>query len=377
MIPKINSNINDLASQIIAMLEQYLAMFELRAVIHFEIEGCYVSSANGASLNFEQANVALQRANIHGHLVPEFWTNQWEFVSDFNGQSPLEEARSAERAMLIIPQIFKQQGISQTIISPVVWSGDSRRMVNGSRHFFAHDSRQVHIPNAIQLNVSVNNHRGENIIAQGNFGYRLQQSFIETSQSCALLYLPEPMAYERLLLKEKYGLSDELCSPSDISGGHQGSIALYLNKGKHNQIMGETPLLYDQHQKVILSTVDWRKTARVEHRLGASSRFYNPYMNVIYALLNVIEAVSNEKAGKEIRCGSQRYYLPQNLHGGDNDIGAVELFNNESWFAQRINKIESYLIKMQESPVAREYQGLGEQLKQMFLAQYQQVKLIY
>lgn len=375
-MPKINLMVNQLARQVIVLLEQYLHTLGFQAVVHFEIEGCYRSN-NGTILDFDMANRELKYAGVQGKLVPEFWQQQWEFVSDFNGQTPLVEAQSADKAIKLIPHLFKKQGITETVISPVVFNGDTRRMIKGSKQFFTHEKRHVHIPNAIQLNVSVNDGDGENIVAKDSFGQRLQQCFINTSQQCALLYLPEPLAYERLLLKEKYGLDDELCSPSDISGGHQGSIALYLEKGKHNQMMGATPLLYDHHQKVILNTVNWRKTARVEHRLGASSRFYNPYINVVYALLNVIDTLNNESTTHTSSGAKQGYCLPQCLYDSEQGLGAVELFAGESWFAHRINKIERYLYQTGVNPQGFEYQTLGDKLKRAYLSQYQRTELIY
>lgn len=376
MIPKVSSEVTKLAIDVIELLECYLENLGYQAVVHFEIEGCYASD-NGTSLDFDLANKALKQAGIQGTLVREFWHNQWEFVSNFAGQTPLQEAHSVAKAIKMLPQIFNKQGINQTIIAPVVWNGDSKRMVKGSRQLFTHENRQVHIPNAIQLNVSINNAQGNNIIARQGVGQRLQQCFINSSASCALLYLPEPMAFERLLLKEKYGLDDELCSPSDISGGHQGSVALYLDKGKHNQLMGETPLLYDQHQKVILSDIDWRKTARVEYRLGASSRFYNPYINVVYALLNVIDALTNADSVPETMSANQAHVLPRCLEDTDQALGAISQFARENWFAQRIDEIEQYVNRVGDGICATSVQSLGARLKQVYLAQYQQVKLIY
>ncbi len=357
-----------LTVQAIILLQNHIKKLGFIPVIHFELEGCYQLdvSIKKFSLNYPRINRQLANAGIDGELVPEYWRNQWEYVSLFNGQSPLKEAENLSQALKILPRLFAEQGIYKTLIKPVVWAGDKGKLANGSGDIFTPETRAVHIPNAVQMNISAIDSEGKNIIIDGGFGEYLQQCFLDTSLNCSLIYLPEEEAFERLALKSKYGLAAELCSPIDISGGHQGSIALYKEVGKHNQAMGEEPLLYDHNNNVLVSQQNWQKTARIEHRLGASSIQYNAYFNIIYALLNLIDALEvykSDNCRRLLRKEVHQQDLPLSLY--DNNlttvVGAISLFENDNWFSESLNKLSG--------------QSLGDKIKQMILAPYQQ-KLI-
>jgi hypothetical protein len=368
-----------LSVQAIILLQNHIKNLGFTPVIHFELEGCYQLDVKMKefSLNFSRINRQLANAGIDGELVPEYWSNQWEYVSLFNGQSPLKEADNLRQAMTILPRLFAEQGIYKTLIKPVVWAGDKGKLANGSGDIFTTETRSVHIPNAVQMNISAIDREGNNIIIDGGFGEYLQQCFLDTSLNCCLIYLPEEEAFERLALKSKYGLAAELCSPIDISGGHQGSIALYKEVGKHNQAMGEEPLLYDHNNEVLVSQQNWQKTARIEHRIGASSIQYNAYFNIIYALLNLIDALEVYKSDSCVRLLREEAHqqdLPLSLYDNHftTDLGAISLFENDNWFSESLNKLSGQSSGRDE--ILRQ-PNLGDKLKQMILAPYQQ-KLI-
>jgi len=370
---------NALARKAIIIIQEYIAQLGFRPSIHFELEGCYQPPRNSHfCLSYSLINQQLQYLGIDGELVPEYWRNQWEYVSKFNRQSPLEEATNLTRAIANIPSLLSHQGVEHTLIKPVVWSGDQGKLAEGSGHIFTDDNRAVHIPNAIQMNVSAMNQYNENIIPNNYFGEFLQQCFMQTSLACSLLYLPEEEAFERLTLKERYGLAQELCSPVDISGGHQGSIALYKKVGKHNQKMGEQPLLFNEFNDVIVSKVDWIKTARIEHRLGASSLDYNAYVNVVYGLLNVVdalEAYATDSCELLLTREQSTIKLPESLYDTSGGFGAISLFKQDHWFDYSINTIQEKL-SMNDNVRAYGPDNLGTKLKQAIIALYQQDKLL-
>jgi len=370
-----------LEAQTISLLQQYIQQLGYNPNIHFELEGCFQLKAdnNNFSLNYSLINQQFVRAGVDGELVAEYWHNQWEYVSLFNGQSPLKEAENLTQALKIIPYILAKQGVDKTLIKPVVWAGDKGKLANGSSDIFTNETRAVHIPNAVQLNVSATDSLGNNIIYDQGFGEYLQQCFIDTSLNCCLIYLPEEEAFERLALKSKYGLAAELCSPIDISGGHQGSIALYKEVGKHNQAMGEEPILYDHNNKVLVSQQNWQKTARIEHRLGASSLQYNAYFNIIYALLNLIDALEVYKEGKcfqLLRKETHQQNLPCSLYDNalGKKVGAISLFESDSWFSESLNRISGRMLDVKNNQLSAQ-QPLGDKIKQMVLTPYKQ-KLI-
>ncbi|MFT5298457.1 MAG: hypothetical protein ACI9YH_004505 [Colwellia sp.] len=373
------NNTTSLTVQAIILLQNHIEKLGFTPVIHFELEGCYQLDVNikKFSLNYQRINRQLANAGIDGELVPEYWSNQWEYVSLFNGQSPLKEAENLSQALKFLPRLFAEQGIYKTLIKPVVWAGDKGKLANGSGDIFTTETRDVHIPNAVQMNISAIDREGNNIIIDGGFGEYLQQCFLDTSLNCSLIYLPEEEAFERLALKSKYGLAAELCSPIDISGGHQGSIALYKEVGKHNQAMGEEPLLYDHNNEVLVSQLNWQKTARIEHRIGASSIQYNAYFNIIYALLNLIDALEVYKGNncrRLLRKEAHQQDLPLSLYDNNltADTGAISLFENDNWFSESLNKLSGQFLGRNEIIGQSD---LGDKLKQMILAPYQQ-KLI-
>ena len=371
-----------LVTKAITLLQYYIENLGYKAQIHFELEGCYrVSGFNHKTpkLNFKKINQCLGELGIEGEIVSEYWRNQWEFVSLFNGQTPLKEAMNLHQVITKLPVLFKKihecDGVVETLIEPVVWSGDKGKLATGSSHIFTHDTRAVHIPNAIQLNVSVLDRKGNNLIAEDGFGEYLQYCFLSTSFECSLLYLPEEAAFERLALKTRYGLAQELCSPVDISGGHQGSVALYKKLGKHNQKMGEEPLLYDEYNKVLSVQQNWQKTARIEHRLGASSVNYNPYINVLYGLLNIIDAIDAYENNKYL---SLLEFVPVSLPSSlftnqekAKNLGAIDIFKASSWFSESLNSIQDKCSKLKSNTAIDCPMQLGDKIKQMILNSYQ------
>ncbi len=372
--------INHLAQKIILLQQQYIKQLGFLAHVHFELEGCFdLKNANINQVDLAKLNQLLHWHHIDGEFVYEYWQNQWEFVSAFNGQSPLTEASNLDKVITNLPLWLKQVHNTEikTLIKPVVWSGDNGQLADKSNDIFSPINRDVHIPNAIQINVSaskiVSAKENINIIATTNLGEHLQQSFLQTSLPCSLLYLPEEEAFERLLLKTKYGLAQELCSPIDISGGYQGSIALYRKKGKHNQKLGQQPLLYDQNNNVLISEYKWQQTARVEHRLGASSLQYNAYVNVVFALANLISAIEKYLDNAELENKAVQT-LPLSLMSSKTQLGAIDLFKQESWFAAAINGLEKKLTREYKNTLALDFndaQYWGTQLKAYILAKYQ------
>jgi hypothetical protein len=366
--------VNNVAIQAIKLLQVYIEHLGFKPLIHFELEGCLYKPPENKpqSLDYSIINKQLAALNIDGKVIPEYWSNQWEYISLFNGQSPLKEAHNLAEAIQKLPKLFALQGFNKTMIKPVVWSGDSGKLAIGSKDIFTNEQRVVHIPNAIQMNVSAVDKYGINIIPKEKFGECLQQSFLRSSLPCCLLYLPEEEAFERLKLRDQYGLFEELCSPNDISGGHQGSIALYKKVGKHNQLMGEEPLLYDQNNNVMVSTYDWQKTARVEHRLGASSIYYNAYTNVVFGLINLVEALERYKASEYNELDEANMgVLPESLFDKNNKKGALSLFIESDWFDTSLNNIERKVNNVL-SNTYKVNEGVGDKLKSEIVRTFQQ-----
>ena len=86
----------------IILLQHYLSQLGYQAQIHFELEGCYRTNHSPhhiQKLNFSALNQYLTTLDIDGEIVNEYWKNQWEYVSLFNGQTPLKEAENYAQAL--------------------------------------------------------------------------------------------------------------------------------------------------------------------------------------------------------------------------------------------------------------------------------------
>ncbi len=107
------SSTNVIARQLISILQDYLKTLGFTPVIHFELEGCYqfeVAPSKQGLLDFSLINHTLNKLNINGELIAEYWSNQWEYVSNFDGQLPLQEADNLTQAINFLPKIMAQQG---------------------------------------------------------------------------------------------------------------------------------------------------------------------------------------------------------------------------------------------------------------------------
>jgi hypothetical protein len=334
-----------------------------KPVVHFELEGVFEPTNIRQGLDYPGVNRALAKLNIDGELKTEYWLNQWEYVSLFKGQTPLKEAQNLANAMRVLPRIMQANGAKTVSLCPVAWAGDKGRYASGSKTIFSTDTRSVHIPNAIQINVSVENLRGENLIPDTKLGEWIQHQLLQTSYECCLLFLPEEDAFKRLALRKDYALDAELSSPCVLSGGHQGSIALYKEWGKHNQPMGMEPLFYRPDNGVLSYSGDWTKTARIEHRIGATSNAYDPFMNILFILLNILDALKQWQGGDDLPPEFYDKTLPASIHDDDRAIGALSLFEQNSWFSHRI---DHYCESLQGAPEIT----VGETLKANFVQRF-------
>lgn len=345
--------------QILSVFTELVEDQGYRPVIHFELEGTYESSRPDSQLDFGSVNKGLKQAGIAGHLKTEYWQNQWEFVSDFAGQSPTEEASHLHHAMNILPDLMLRHGARRVRLTPITWYGDKGRYAPGSNAIFITDSAGVHIPNAVQINISIADAKGQNLLPDSNLGEWLQHHLLQTSFDCCLLFLPEEDAFKRLLLRSEYGLDAELSSPFELSGGHQGSIALYKQRGKHNQDMGKTPFIYDKNEQVLSYQHDWRSTCRVEHRLGATSALYDPFLNVLFILLNMLQTLDDWQPCQSPPEAAVKP-LPTSLFGRPGMPGAWHLFEQETWFTETYERFRGSSHDGQHLPK-------GQQIKSQYL----------
>ncbi|GAA5219057.1 hypothetical protein ACFSJ3_17020 [Corallincola platygyrae] len=365
-------HLSHIAREALKLLQAEVLSYGFKPAIHYELEGGY-KPRPGKQLDYQAVNKSMAKLSLQAELKPEYWQCQWEYVSLFNGQSPLQESDNLYKAIQLLPELLCKHGAQQVYIRPVIWNGDRGGMASGSRAIFHHTARDIHIPNAVQLNLSLIDSHGNNLMADGPLAEQIQCKLLETSYHYCALFLPEEEAFERIRLKSHYGLDQELSSPVNLSGGHQGSIALYRQWGKHNQPMGVETTLLDCEQQPLVTRQDWRRGARIEHRLGASSPHYNPYLNSVFALANVVDVLAERQHGTmpAKRCSEQQADakpLPHALY--DSSLGefpgpsALALLQQDDWLETILWRIQSH-----RKPET-EYNDIGAALKQELMASF-------
>lgn len=327
---------------LLVIMGEYLNGFGYTPHIHYELEGTCVLSSGVKTLDFDKVNRFLQGQGIQARLKPEYWECQWEWESLFLGQSPVKVSDDLSYSLIHLPLILMACGAKEVSIKPVSWSAAKNRFAKGYQSIRSVDGAVVHIPNSIQISISASLEDGSNALLQREFGEVLQRNFMRTSRNCCLFYCPEEEAFNRLSLKKQYDLSNELSSPEDISGGTTGSVAFYKEIGKHGQLLGEKPLVYDQFGNPLVKEINWERFSRIEHRLGSSSIYYNPYLCSLYALANMSDAIDIVNGiEREGDCQTIETKLPDSLYS---DGGAIDLFLKDTWFINRLRKdISGYL----------------------------------
>jgi hypothetical protein len=199
-----------------------------------------------------------------------------------------------------------------------------------------HQKSLIHLPNSIQVSISASLPNGSNALPDKDLGEILQNCLLQTTRNCSLLFCPEEESFQRLSLKSKYDLANELSSPDNISGGRKGSVAYYKKLGKHDQELGKIPRLYDPRGKAIVYDINWEKQSRVEHRIGSASKHYKAHLNSLYALANLSQAIKiTQEIEIPLKHHSNNQELPESLYSPK---GAIELFKHESWLFSRLKK---------------------------------------
>jgi hypothetical protein len=131
--------------------------------------------------------------------------------------------------------------------------------------------------------------------------------------------------------------------------------------------MGLEPQFYGLKNSVLTYSGDWKNTARVEHRLGATSSAYDPFMNIVFILLNTLDALQRWQASDSLPPDYVAKDLPGSMYDGqtltERQVGAITLFEKSDWFSNSIDRYCTNLLRDLEG-------SLGESLKAAFLQQF-------
>lgn len=336
----------------IVTIEADIKRMGFTPVVQFELEGVSKPATDNNPppdthhLDFDSINLELEQQGILGLLKPEYWQNQWEYASIMASQSALKAAQDTNAVISLLPTLLKSHGADAVFIKPVCWDRNSNnRPLLEKDNAKMTEGKAVHIPNSVQINMSAFDHEGNNVLHENGLGEALLECFLHTSYECCLLYCAEREAFARYTLKDQYNLHKELSSPVDISSNHMGGVLFHQDKDKDNK-----PIK------------NWRQHSRVEHRLGAASTRYNAYLNCVYALSNLHEAILISQGKKTLLKKGSTYTkeLPADLLAQQ---AAKDAFLHGCWFEQKINQIE--LSKTDGMSLKR---PLGTMLKQKILS---------
>jgi hypothetical protein len=129
--------------------------------------------------------------------------------------------------------------------------------------------------------------------------------------------------------------------------------------------------------------MDPESNARIEHMLGASSLDYCPHVNVVFALLNVIDAIHSYQNPQAPLVEHPTTKLPKSLEPTEQDIGAIAMFEASNWFNNSINTIQRIFAGEINKALTLEKlnnnlpENIGDKLKKSILDRYQQMNKIF
>jgi hypothetical protein len=328
--------IEEYSKLLLKLLEEHILSLCYIPHVHFELEGTYTPQKKSKELNYKAINKFLKNNNVLAKLKPEYWEGQWEWESLFLGQSPTKTADDLAYSIKNLPVILLCFGAKDVTLRPVSWCTPQYKKISTSQILLDHQTSILHIPNSIQISISASLPNGDNALLKENLGEVLQNCLLHTSKNCSLIFCPEEESFQRLSLKSKYNLSKSLSSPDNISGGRTGSIAYYKRFGKHGQELGKIPKLYDPKGTPITYDTNWKKQARIEHRIGSSSKNYKAHLNALYALANLSQAIKiTQKKEPPLQIQHISENLPESLYSPE---GAIALFKKETWLFNRLKR---------------------------------------
>jgi hypothetical protein len=347
--------IKQIARPILRLIETHLQTLGFTPHIHFEMEGTCTLRENQKELDFNSINIFLKKNKVLAKLKPEYWKDQWEWESLFLGQLPTKTSDDLEYSLAYLPLILLCHGAQKVEVRPVSWALTQHKKITGSTAILDPNPSTMHIPNSIQLSISASQHDGSNALLYNNLGEILQDCLIRTTKGCSLFFCPEEESFQRLSLKRRFNLHTDLSSPEDISGGTKGSIAYYRKYGKHDQLLGITPRLYNSHGEIITYSSSWERNARIEHRIGSTSKNYKPHLTALYALINLCQAIDITRGiDSKSSLPKEENQLPTSLYSPE---GAIALLQKDSWF---FNKLHQQLCHIKPTQKAK---GMVETLK--------------
>ena len=330
-----HQNLNSKLKELINWIEDVLKEQQLRISINIEAEGGYKINENNFDENhfYNKINQEIKNLNISARIKPEFWSNQWEYESDFQVSNVNNVLQDYDKLLNNLNKIFAPQ---TPIFEPILYDWQKTNA-----------GKSVHIPNSVQLNLSLwkNN---KNLLVDKNFAYFLQNLLIENSIDNLIFFIPNQAALDRIFVKDEYDLCEELSSPNNISGGNQGSIACYLELDKKNKPNTVDGFFNDEKN-------NWQERARIEFRLASSSPNYNIYLHTFFVMIIALEATLRYKENNKTIPINNSYNIPRIF--SDDALDSIESrYEKENFFKEKIDFFKKNLSEEQFLFLAKSFE---------------------
>lgn len=333
-LDRLNKQNKALNTEIIHWICHFFKDKGISISFNLEIEGV-IKHSNQQHINFEQLNKTRQELGIQGQFKPEFWKNQWEFETTFGIGNVSSTLQNYTRFINNLNTLFYPL---KPLLIPVAYQFETGEIAKQNTNIFVNTSKVIHIPNAIQVNISLWKEK-QNLLANKAFAYHLQNKLIKNSVSNLLFSIPNQRALDRLHLTSSYNLSQELCSPHNISGGHTGSIAYYAETNKKNSPLNPDHIILNQHGKMEFFRNNWQEKARIEYRLASSCLDYNIYNHCSFILLNCLSSYFSFRQSPQK--SNPKVYAISKTFNGKHPSSIVNQFRKSkflsSWVQQHVN----------------------------------------
>lgn len=315
---------SSLNSKIIKSLDQQGYQVNLG----IEVEGGFIpATKEKTAIIYEKLNHRLQNLNIDSNFIAEFWKNQWEYKSNFKIGNFNDTVGDYKIFLDNINNIFYPH---QVFLEPVLKGWDVAKVAGDA---FGNNKKEIHVPNSIQVNFSIWRN-GKNLFSEKNFAFHIQNMLLIEAKDNLAFFIPDQESLDRIFLVEEFDLHEELSSPTNVSGGHTGSIALYqeLNKkGKDNGYRDGNSKDY------------WHRNARIEFRLASSSRKYCLDSHLSFILLVIFEAILTLDNQQSTTRDQNIYKIARSFYSGEDNI--LSRYQKSEFLLRKIQKIANQDLK--------------------------------
>ncbi len=290
-----------------------------------EVEGGFIPRTKEKTTQiYRKLNENLSKMNINSNFIPEFWKNQWEYQSNFTENNFERVVADYKLFLQNIDDIFYPH---QVFLEPILKGWD---VVKDSDDKSSKNQKEVHVPNSIQVNFSIWRN-GKNLFSDKNFAFFIQNMLIFEAQDNLAFFIPDQESLDRIFLAAEFNLHEELSSPTDISGGHTGSIALYQELNKKGKPNGDQD-----------SVGYWHQHARIEFRLASSSKKYCLDDHLSFVLLVVFEAIMTFDNKQEVIQDRSSYQIPRFYSSGDDSL--LSKYHRSNFLTKKIANIQNQCL---------------------------------